>query len=51
MGSMPQYDLNALGFEPILKQISCMVIERYSEETNKIAVSAVEEFIKERSRF
>ena len=38
-------DLNALGFEPILKNL-LYGNERYSEETNKIAFSAFQEFIK-----
>ena len=43
-------DLNALGFEPLLK-ILLYGNERYSKETNKIVFSTVQEFIKEPSRF
>ena len=43
-------DLNALGFDPLLTNLLCGN-EMYSEETNKIAFSAVQDFIKETSSF
>ena len=43
-------DLNALGFEPLLKNL-LYDYRRYSEEKNKIVFSAVQEFITETSTF
>ena len=43
-------DLNAIGFEPLLKNL-LYGNEMYSEKTSKIAFCAVSEFIKETTRF
>ena len=43
-------DHNSLGFEPLLKNL-LYGNDRYSEGTNKIAFSAVQEFIKKQVGF